>query len=113
MTAMPPPLPCSRGELRIEKLSGVRELRVLAGESGDSQVSVRARISRELSSRKSCIRQGLLSFAVVEQADRILRQLKEIDVHVEGGPGFSSTSPERRSSKIRKNEALDRLEKER
>jgi len=37
----------------MEKLSGVRELRELAGESEESQVSVRARISREWSWIKS------------------------------------------------------------
>jgi len=66
--------------------------------SDDSQVSVRD-TSREFSEMKSCRRQGLFRFSVMEDAERILRQAKEMDLVESVGPGFSSTSPERRMIK--------------
>lgn len=103
MKASPPPLPFERGELRIEKLGGVREERICGGVSGLSQVSDKERISTELSRINSCIRLGLWSLGVEEQAERTLREAKDR----EQGPGLVSISPARMMSKNKKQERLN------
>lgn len=45
MRPIPPPLPRSRGECKMEKFGGVREFKVEGRVSGVSHVSVRERIS--------------------------------------------------------------------
>jgi len=76
----------------------VREFRIAAGVSAHSQVSVKVRISRELSRMKSCRISGLWSSEVIEDADLMFRVTKKIlrGVH---GPGLGSMSPEIRREK--------------
>ena len=49
-------------------------MRTEGGESGCSQVSVRKRISNDLSEIKSCIRMGLSRSPITVDADLTLRQ---------------------------------------
>ena len=67
--------------------------------SEDSHVSVREMTSTELSDMNSCKMQGLLRESVTEEAERTFRQENVTDVVDADGPGFCSTSPQRRSIK--------------
>ena len=70
------------------------------GESEDSQVSVRIRMSRELHRIKSRRTTGLSRSSVTEEAERILRVAKERLLELEEeGPGLSSTSPDKSRQK--------------
>lgn len=69
--------------------------------SGDSQVSVNARISMDLSEISSLIRTGLLNESEMEVAERELRWTKLRLDDIVTGPGLTSTSPARMSREKR------------
>ena len=71
------------------KLGGVRELRVAGGESGDSQVSVRERMSMSWSRIKFWRRAGLSIVDVMDEAEQMFK-LANWSVN---GPGLISMSP--------------------
>ena len=90
MKAIPPPRPEKRGQDIDEKPGGVMDFRALVEEAAFIQVSVRARISKELSEMSSRIKEDF-SHLLVEETERVLKQAKD----KEQGPGLSSTFPER------------------
>lgn len=68
---------------------------------GGSHVSVKDRMSIELSDMNSFRRAGLLYESVIEEAERVLRWTRLRSEEIMQGPGLSSTSPARIRSKRR------------
>jgi hypothetical protein len=77
------------------KPGGVREFRVDGSESGESQVSHKARMSMHSSRRNSRSRAGLFMEGVMEDTEQALRLANSRVV----GPGLISMSPDRSRSK--------------
>ena len=65
-----------------------------------NQVSVSAKISRELSPINSCKRYGLSTALVIIDADLILRQEKDTVGSITTGPGLSSTFPDGKRCRV-------------
>src|SRR5579872_2999124 len=72
------------------------EFKVESGESEVSQVSERARMSIFLSEMKSRRAAGLLSSALMEESDRVLRWERLMEGKEATGPGLTWMSPERK-----------------
>ena len=95
MKATPPPLPVVRGLLMMVKPGGVRESKVEGRESGEGQVSHKARKSMSSSRRNSRSRAGLSIEGVTDDTEQALRLANSRVV----GPGLISMSPARSRSK--------------